>query len=193
MPRPPAISGLEAVRVFEKAGWTVACKVERLIRYGGSRNESALRKAFLDLLEQYASSKNLLLVPEVEYRRRGIIEAWGRGTLKMAELTEQAGLPRPEFEETAGVLVVRFRPSRYLPPTRVGHDLTEQQQAILQLLSERAGLALSEIHQQVGRGALRSVREDLAFLKQLGTLDSIGHARGARWYLAGQNRTANSG
>jgi predicted RNA binding protein YcfA (HicA-like mRNA interferase family) len=24
MPRPPAISGREAVRVFEKAGWTVA-------------------------------------------------------------------------------------------------------------------------------------------------------------------------
>lgn len=46
-------------------------KVEKLIRYGGSRNESALRKAFHDLLEQYAASKNLLLVPEVEYRRRG--------------------------------------------------------------------------------------------------------------------------
>jgi predicted RNA binding protein YcfA (HicA-like mRNA interferase family) len=24
MPRPPAVSGAEAVRVFEKAGWTVA-------------------------------------------------------------------------------------------------------------------------------------------------------------------------
>jgi hypothetical protein len=42
-------------------------KVEQMIRYGGTRNESTLRKPFLDLLEQYARSKNLLLVPEVEY------------------------------------------------------------------------------------------------------------------------------
>jgi hypothetical protein len=46
-------------------------KVEKLIRYGGSRNESALRKAFHDLLESYAGSKNLVLVPEVELRIRG--------------------------------------------------------------------------------------------------------------------------
>ena len=31
-------------------------KVERIIRYGGSRNERALRKPFQDLLEQYAAS-----------------------------------------------------------------------------------------------------------------------------------------
>jgi len=42
-------------------------KVEQIIRYGGSRNESSLRKPFQDLLEQYARSKNLMLVAEVEY------------------------------------------------------------------------------------------------------------------------------
>ena len=36
-------------------------KVERIIRYGGSRNESALRKPFQDLLEQYAANRDLLL------------------------------------------------------------------------------------------------------------------------------------
>ena len=41
-------------------------KVERIIRYGGSRNESALRKPFQDLLEQYAASRDLLLVPEIK-------------------------------------------------------------------------------------------------------------------------------
>ena len=43
-------------------------EVERLIRYGGSRNESSLRRAFINLLESYAASKNLVLVPEVEVR-----------------------------------------------------------------------------------------------------------------------------
>ena len=41
-------------------------KVERIIRYGGSRNESALRKPFQDLLERYAASRDLLLVPEIK-------------------------------------------------------------------------------------------------------------------------------
>ena len=41
-------------------------KVEQMIRYGGTRNESSLRKPFQDLLEGYARSKNLVLVAEVE-------------------------------------------------------------------------------------------------------------------------------
>jgi len=41
-------------------------KVEQIIRYGGSRNESSLRKPFQDLLEGYARGRNLILVAEVE-------------------------------------------------------------------------------------------------------------------------------
>lgn len=29
--------------------------------------------------------------------RRGVIESWGRGTIKMMELIQQAGLPTPEI------------------------------------------------------------------------------------------------
>ena len=59
-------------------------KVERIIHYGGSRNESALRKPFQDLLEAYAQSKNLLLVPEVEVRTRSGKRVVPDGTLKDA-------------------------------------------------------------------------------------------------------------
>ena len=59
-------------------------KVEKIIRYGGSRNESALRKPFQDLLEAYASGKNLVLVPEVELRVRGGKRVVPDGTLKDA-------------------------------------------------------------------------------------------------------------
>jgi len=43
-------------------------KVEKLIQYGGSKNETAIRSAFQTLLEQYCADKNLLLVPELEYK-----------------------------------------------------------------------------------------------------------------------------
>lgn len=59
-------------------------QVEKIIRYGGSRNEATLRKPFHDRLESYASSKRFLLVPEVEVRTRGGKRVIPDGTLKDA-------------------------------------------------------------------------------------------------------------
>ena len=59
-------------------------KVERLIRYGGTRKETTVRKPFMDLLEQYARPRNLELVPEVEYRTRSGHTVYPDGTLKDA-------------------------------------------------------------------------------------------------------------
>lgn len=118
--------------------------------------------------------------------RRGIIEAWGRGTLKMMELAQQAGLPPPEIEDAGGGVTVRFRPSRYIPPQRIRHNLTDQQQAILGILNAGRRLALREVVAALGGGLpVWSVRADLAFLKRLGLVDSSGQGRGARWFLFG--------
>lgn len=43
------------------------------------------------------------------FYRRGIIETWGRRTLKILELTQSARLPDPEFKSEAGHFVVIFR------------------------------------------------------------------------------------
>jgi ATP-dependent DNA helicase RecG len=150
----------------------------------------------LTTADLYRPHESLLWNPLIAavFYRRGIIEAWGRGTLKMAELTEQAGLPRPEFEEMAGVLVVRFRPSRYLPPQRIGHNLTQRQQDVLQLLGTGSGLALGEIHMALGQTVtLRALRDDLDFLKRLGMINSIGHGRGAKWILKEGGPSTGSG
>jgi predicted DNA-binding ribbon-helix-helix protein len=45
-------------------------QVEKIIRYGGTRKETAVRKPFHDLLEQYARQKNLELIGEFDYRGR---------------------------------------------------------------------------------------------------------------------------
>lgn len=124
------------------------------------------------------------LIANVFYRR-GIIEQWGRGTIKMVELTTSAGLPPPEIEDAGGYVTVRFRPSRYVPPQRVGRNLTERQQAILALLDQAGcGLALREIIVKLEpKATQRQVREDLAILRTLELIVSAGHGRGARWSL----------
>lgn len=125
------------------------------------------------------------LIARVFYRR-GVIEAWGRGTLKIAELTARAGLPRPQIVEVAGCVMMRFTPSRYVPPQRIAKDVTERQQRILLCLSGvPGGLALRDIRKSLGEEhAEWEVKNDLAALKQLGLVSLVGRARWARWALA---------
>ena len=113
---------------------------------------------------------------------RGIIEQWGRGTIKMRELTTGAGLPAPEIEDAGGGVTVRFRHGTYVP-RRVEREVTERQRAILSLLAEAgAGLALREIVQQLGNSYNSwQIRYDLTVLRTLGLTTVEGHGRGARW------------
>ena len=114
---------------------------------------------------------------------RGIIERWGRGTIKMAELTASAGLPRPEIEDIGGSVTVRFRPSRYVPPQRAELDLSERQREILLILdSAPYGIAFGEILVSLGsRYSEHQVRDDLRLLRSLGLSTSRGRGRAARW------------
>lgn len=120
------------------------------------------------------------------FYRRGIIETWGRGTIKMAELTHKAGLVPPEFESRAGEVVVRFRPTRYVPPTRVGHDLSPLQRELLNVVAEIGPAPLRHIRSHLrAEVPERTVQNNLLFLRQLDLVDSSGQARRAIWMLKG--------
>ena len=117
------------------------------------------------------------------FYRRGIIEEWGRGTLKMAELAIAAGLPRPEIEERNDAVTVRFRRSEYTASRQPDYDLTELQGGILAVLRDAGHpLALREIHSRLkSKASERSIRENLGVLKERELVESKGHGRGARW------------
>ena len=121
------------------------------------------------------------LIAQVFYRR-GIIEQWGRGTIKMRELVTSAGLPAPEIEDAGGCVTVRFRPGTYVP-TRVEREVSDRQRAILALLvGADEGYALREIVSGLDESATsRQVREDLWILRTLGLAECRGRGRGARW------------
>lgn len=59
-------------------------QVEKIIRYGGSRKESSVRKPFQDLLEAYARQRNLEMIAELDYRTRKGHTIYPDGTLKDA-------------------------------------------------------------------------------------------------------------
>ncbi len=117
------------------------------------------------------------------FYRRGIIEEWGRGTLKMVELAKSAGLPRPEIEERGDCLTVCFRHGQFIPPRRTEHDLIERQKAVLALLDrEHNGLALREIRDQLlPHASTRQVKRVLAALRRGRLAVSTGRGMAARW------------
>ncbi len=120
------------------------------------------------------------------FYRRGIIEEWGRGTLKMAELATSAGLPRPEIEDASGAVTVRFRHGQVVPSQRSGSAVIERQNAILALLDRaEGGLALREIHAQLPLDVSeRQVRRALTELRDRGLAVSTGPGPAARWKLS---------
>ncbi|HEX8393573.1 MAG TPA: RNA-binding domain-containing protein [Longimicrobium sp.] len=115
---------------------------------------------------------------------RGMIERWGRGTLKIGELSELAGLVKPDFHERAGEVVVRFFPSSYVPPTRVSHDLTELQRRILLSLAEEGPGSSAVVTRRLADGTSNDrVLRALQQLRHLGLVQIMGATRGGQWTL----------
>ena len=113
------------------------------------------------------------------FHRRGIIEEWGSGTLKMAELTSAAGLPTPEIEDNGGCVTVRFRHGQFVP---LRGNMSERQEAIIALLDRvNDGLTLREIQARLAPAVSeRQVRRALEGLRDRG-LVSAGLGPSALW------------
>jgi len=59
-------------------------KLDKLKRYGGSRNETSIRTAFIELIDAYCQPLGYLLVPEVEYPTAIGAKVYPDGTVKDA-------------------------------------------------------------------------------------------------------------
>ncbi len=138
-----------------------------------------------DLKREHRSWPRNPLLAEVLFRRK-LVERWGRGTQRIVELCIEAGHPEPEFVEEGGAVGVRFLPSGYVAPLRISHDLTERQREILQAIAEKKKLPLREIRAHLSDlVADRTLQDDLAHLRKLGLIESVGRGRGAYYRLLG--------
>ena len=118
------------------------------------------------------------------FYRRGVIEEWGSGTLKMAELASDAGLPLPEIEDTSGEVTVRFRHGQPLPPAATRRSSPTERRALIVALLDDAegGLTRRDIHAQLGsQVSERQLRRALEELRRAGLIVSEGRGRAGRW------------
>src|SRR4030042_5934650 len=57
-------------------------EVDKLIKYGGSHKESSIKTVFRNLLNEYAQTQNLILIPELDYYTAKGKTVYPDGTLK---------------------------------------------------------------------------------------------------------------
>ncbi len=119
------------------------------------------------------------------FYRRGIIEEWGSGTLKMADMASRAGLPVPEIDDEGGAVTVRFRHSQCVPRpiTRDVSDPEGRRETILALLDgAEEGLTRREVRARLGHGVSeRQVRRALEELRKQGLVLSTKRGPLTRW------------
>jgi len=136
-----------------------------------------------DLKRDHASLPRNPTIAEVFFRC-GLIEKWGRGTQKIVESCLDGGYPEPQFTEQAGNFIVSFPSGSYVPPTRVGRDLTDRQRKILKILSGKNEWTFPEFYAASDKTlSERTVRSELRLLYELGLVGSRGRGKFARWWL----------
>lgn len=140
-----------------------------------------------DLFREHVSKRWNPLIAEVLYKR-GIIEAWGRGTLRIKEDIEQAGLVSPRYKIVTGSLILVLSPERQVHSGSVLVDIDDKQRYIANIFFNNPNerYSLKDLYTLVSKEFdinQRSFKAELQNLKNLKLISTEGRGAGAKWSL----------
>lgn len=113
------------------------------------------------------------------FYRRGLIETWGRGTLKIASLMQEAGLPVPVLHENTGCVLMTFKLPK--PYVGVNEGVNEGVNALVELIKQRQGMrvpALAELMNTSPKNLERWLKQ----LRDAGQIEFIGSSKTGGYY-----------
>jgi ATP-dependent DNA helicase RecG len=120
------------------------------------------------------------------FHRRGIIETWGRGTLKIASLMQAAGLPVPTLQERTQSVVMTFVLPDAMVRFRKGGTIEEMpeksSEKILRHLRQESALSAKGLAERLSLSP-RAIEKQIDLLKKDGKLVRIGPAKGGHWQV----------
>lgn len=137
-----------------------------------------------DLKRKHDSILRNTLIANVFYLR-GYIETWGTGTITMADLCKENGIPELKFSERTDGLAVTFRFTEPIGGSFSGKkiELTDRQKEIIKLL-ETAQLNSAQITEKLKTSkSRRMVQLDLTKLEKAGLIKREGESRSITWRL----------
>jgi len=114
------------------------------------------------------------------FYRRGIIETWGRGTLKIARLMQERGLELPAVAVRQGAVVITF----VLPAPVKTQEKTQEKTAaaILRMLGEQPDMSIAELAERLGK-VPSTIERAIRKLRESGRLARIGPDKGGHWQV----------
>lgn len=118
------------------------------------------------------------------FRELDLMEEWGSGYRRIVSECEKGGYPYPVWSESATWMVVTFypHPETALPEKTRDNQLTSRQERILNIVLERGPLSASEVENQLRESiSSRTVSRELAYLRNLGLILSVGQGASTRW------------
>jgi len=146
-----------------------------------------------DLKKLHASKPKNEFLADVFFKA-GMIEAWGRGTIKIIDECKKAGLPEPEFREEFGGFSVSFRKAAQGEKRgervgdkvgeRVGERISLNQRKVIEFIKKDVSISARELAGLIGISQ-RKIEENIAKLKAKGILERMGPDKGGAWKING--------
>lgn len=125
-----------------------------------------------ELKKSHASYPKNELLADVFFKA-GLIEAWGRGTIKITDECKKAGLPEPEFKEEFGGFAVYFYKDIYTEEKLRKMGLNERQIKAVLYVKEKGKITNKE-YQEICNTSERTATRDLSVLVNQEILEQVG-------------------
>jgi len=114
--------------------------------------------------------------------RAGFVESWGRGTIKIIEECQKAGLLEPSIEELTGGVAITLFKNRTNPEFLASLELNKRQIKAIDYLKDNSVIT-SKIYQEEFKTSYRTAIRDLNGLLDVDVIKKIGDNKGAKYEL----------
>ncbi len=150
-------------------------------------NEGSLQSPLTveSLKRPHSSRPRNVLIADVCFKG-GLIDAWGRGTIKIIETCKQAGLPEPEIiEQDGGLLVTMFKNNLTKEQlTKLG--LNERQLKAVEYVKEKGKITNKEYQELNGVSKVTAYRDLTELIEQYKLFERKGDVgAGTSYFLIG--------
>jgi ATP-dependent DNA helicase RecG len=118
------------------------------------------------------------------FRELNLMEEWGSGYRRIVSDCTENGYPLPRWTESSLLMCITFypHPDTLLPAAGSVAELSDRQKTIRDLLQAHGPLSSKEIGARLRVSVpTRTLRQDLARLRTMGLVKSIGKGPSTRW------------
>jgi ATP-dependent DNA helicase RecG len=133
-----------------------------------------------DLKRKHASHPKNPILADIFFKG-GLIEAWGRGTLKIIDECKKARLPEPLIEEVTGGISVTVFKNKNNDDYLKQFNLSERQMLAISFLKKNNKISNKE-YQEISQISRETASRDLADLVEKGLIKSSGSKGAGSFY-----------